>query len=137
MKNGAENPLLHAHRSFSKMLLFSGPIQLLLPVFASYLLLNTFLPFFSPNSMFDWVSQVTVVVKNPPAIAGDVRDTGLLPGSRRSPGGGHGNPLQYSCLENPMDREDWQTTVHSVAELDTTEKTWHACMQYASKVWQG
>ena len=49
----------------------------------------------------------------------------------------HGNPLQYSCLENPMDREDWQTTVHSVAELDTTEKTWHARMQYASKVWQG
>ena len=122
MKNGAENPLLHAHRSFSKMLLFSGPIQLLLPVFASYLLLNTFLPFFSPNSMFDWVSQVTVVVKNPPAIAGDVRDTGLLPGSRRSPGGGHGNPLQYSCLENPLEREAWWVTVHRVTKSQTRLK---------------
>ena len=122
MKNGAENPLLHAHRSFSKMLLFSGPIQLLLPVFASYLLLNTFLPFFSPNSMFDWVSQVTVVVKNPPAIAGDVRDTGSLPGSRRSPGGGHGNPLQYSCLENPLEREAWWVTVHRVTKSQTRLK---------------
>ena len=122
MKNGAENPLLHAHRSFSKMLLFSGPIQLLLPVFASYLLLNTFLPFFSPNSMFDWVSQVTVVVKNPPAIAGDVRDTGLLPGSRRYPGGGHGNPLQYSCLENPLEREAWWVTVHRVTKSQTRLK---------------
>ena len=49
-----------------------------------------------------WVSQVVLVVKNPPANAGDIRDVGLTPGSRRSPGGGHGNPLQYSCLENPM-----------------------------------
>ena len=49
-------------------------------------------------------SQVALVVKNSPAIAGDISDTGLIPGSRRSPGGGHGNPLQYSCLENPMDR---------------------------------
>ena len=44
------------------------------------------------------------MVKNPPADTGDVRDAGLIPGSGRSPGGGHGNPLQYSCLENPMDR---------------------------------
>ena len=80
---------------------------------------------------------MVLVVKNLPADAGDIRTTGLNPRSGRSPGGGHGNPLQYSCLENPMDREDWQTTVHSVAELDTTEKTWHARMQYASKVWQG
>ena len=49
-------------------------------------------------------SQVALVVKNSPAIAGDIRVTGLIPGSRRPPGGGHGNPLQYSCLENPMDR---------------------------------
>ena len=47
-----------------------------------------------------WVSQVVLVVKNPPANAGDIRDVGLTPGSRRSPGGGHDNPLQYSCLEN-------------------------------------
>ena len=44
------------------------------------------------------------MVKNPPVNAGDIRDVGLIPGLGRSPGGGHGNPLQYSCLENPMDR---------------------------------
>ena len=49
-------------------------------------------------------SQVALVVKNPPADAGDIRDGGLIPGVGRSPGGGHGNPVQYSCLENPMDR---------------------------------
>ena len=56
------------------------------------------------------------MVKNPPASAGDRRDTGSIPGSGRSPGGGHGNPLQYSCLENPMDRGAWQATVHGVAK---------------------
>ena len=55
-----------------------------------------------------------------PANAGrDRRDTGLIPVSGRSPGGGHGNPLQYSCLENPMDRRGWQATVYGVTELDT------------------
>ena len=44
------------------------------------------------------------MIKNPPANAGDIRDVGLIPGSGRYPGGGHGNPPQYSCLENPMDR---------------------------------
>ena len=48
--------------------------------------------------------KVVVVVKNPPAKAGDIRDVGSVPGLGRSPGGGHGNPLQYSCLENPKDR---------------------------------
>ena len=61
-------------------------------------------------------SQVALVVKNPPAIAGDVRDLGSIPGSGRSPGGGHGNPLQYSRLENPMDRGAWRATVHGVAQ---------------------
>ena len=63
------------------------------------------------------------MVKNPPANAGDIREPGLIPGSGRSPGGGHGNPLQYSCLENPMDRGAWRTIVCGVAESDTTEAT--------------
>ena len=54
-------------------------------------------------------------VKNPLANAGDIRDMSLIPGSERSPGGGHGNPLQYSCLEDPMDRGGWWATVHGVA----------------------
>ena len=52
-----------------------------------------------------------IVVKNPPANAGDIIDMGSIPGSGRSPGEENGNPLQYSCLENPMDREAWQVTV--------------------------
>ena len=55
-----------------------------------------------------WASKVALVVKNIPANAGNIRDVGLIPGSGRSPGGGHGNPLQYSCLENPIDRGSWQ-----------------------------
>ena len=59
---------------------------------------------------------MVLVVKKPPANAGDIRDADLLRGSGRSPGGGHGNPLQYSCLENPMDRESWRATVHGAAK---------------------
>ena len=58
---------------------------------------------------------MAIVVKNPPANAGDVRDMGSIPGLGGSPGGGHDNPLQCSCLENPMDRRAWQATVHGVA----------------------
>ena len=57
-----------------------------------------------------------LVVKKPPANAGDIRDMGSIPGLRRSPRGGHGNPLQYSCLESPMDRGAWQAIVHEVAK---------------------
>ena len=64
-------------------------------------------------------SQVVLVVKNPPANAGDIRDAGLIPGLGRSPGGGHGNLLQYSCLENPVDRAAWQAIVHRVAKSQT------------------
>ena len=53
------------------------------------------------NALSRWASQVALVVKNPPANTGDGRDVGLIPGSGRSPGGERGNPLQYSCLENP------------------------------------
>ena len=65
-------------------------------------------------------SQVSIVVKNMPASVGDVRDMGLIPGSGRSPGERHDNPLQYSCLENPMDRGTW--TVHRVTESQTRLK---------------
>ena len=63
------------------------------------------------------------MVKNPPANAGDVRDVGSVSGLGRSPGGESGNPLQYSCLLNPVDRGAWQATVHSITESDTTEAT--------------
>ena len=63
------------------------------------------------------------MVKSPPANAGDIRDRGSIPGSGRSCEGEHGNPLQYSCLENPMDGGAWRATVHSVTESDTTEVT--------------
>ena len=60
------------------------------------------------------------MVKNLPTNAGDIRDVGSIPRSGRSSGGGQGNTLQYSCLDNPMDRGAWQATVHGVAELDMT-----------------
>ena len=59
---------------------------------------------------------MALVVKNPPAHAGDLRDPSLIPGLGRSPGGENGNPLQYSCLENPMDRGASEATVHGVAK---------------------
>ena len=73
-------------------------------------------------------SQVVLVVKNPPANAGDARDKGLIPGSGRSPGGGNGNPLQYSCLENPTDRG-----VHGVAKSPIRQVIAHTHEQEALK----
>ena len=75
-----------------------------------------------PTYLCCGASQVELMVKNLPASAGDIRDTGSIPGSGRSPGGGQGNPLQYSYLENTMDREDWQATVHRVAKGRTPLK---------------
>ena len=74
-------------------------------------------------------SQVALVVKNQPTNAGNVRDKGLIPGLGRFPGGGHGDPLQYSWLENPMDRGAWWATVHRVAQSWTRLKqlSTHAC----------
>ena len=69
-----------------------------------------------------WAFQVDLVVKNLPASAGNLRDMGSVPGSGRSPGGGHSNPLQYSCLKNPMDRGAWQATVHRVEKSRTQLK---------------
>jgi len=66
--------------------------------------------------------EVALVVKNPPANAGDTGDVGLIPGSGRSAGGGNDNLLQYSCLENPMDRGAWQATMYGVAKSQTLLK---------------
>ena len=59
------------------------------------------------------------MVKNLSANAGDIRDAGSIPRWERSPGGGHGNPLQHSCLENSMDKGAWQTAAHGVAKSRT------------------
>ena len=72
------------------------------------------------------LTQVALVVKNPPANAWNTGDLGSIPGLGRSPGGGNGNPLQYSCLGNPMDRGAWWATVHGVAKSQTWLGT-HAC----------
>ena len=70
-------------------------------------------------------SKVALVVKNLPASAGDTRDSGSTLGSGRPPGGGHSNTLQNSCLENPLDREAWQATVHGVSKSQTTKQLTH------------
>ena len=71
------------------------------------------------SGISDGCTCLLLVVKNPSASAGDIRDSGSIPGSGRSPGRGHGNPLQYSCLENPMDRGTWRATIHVVAQNQT------------------
>ena len=73
------------------------------------------------------------MVKNPPADAGDIRDTGLIPGSGRSSGGGHGNSCQYSCLENPLDRGAWQAIAHSITKSQTRLKRVTTCLCTAAR----
>ena len=68
------------------------------------------------GTSFAQAFQVELVVKNPPTNERDVTDMSSAPVFGRSPGGGHGNPLQYSCLDNPIDRGAWQATVHGVAK---------------------
>ena len=75
------------------------------------------------NKILVSASQVTLVIKNPPANSGDVRDTGSIPGSGSSPGEKQGNPLQYTCLENSMDSGAWQATVHGVTKSQTQLST--------------
>ena len=75
-----------------------------------------------PDELFgqpDGVSQVALVVKNPPADAGTSRERGSIRESGRSPGVGNSNPLQYSCLKNPMDRGAWQAIAHGAAKSRT------------------
>ena len=80
-------------------------------------------------------SQVALVVKNPPANAGDIRDAGLIPRLERSPGEGNGNPLQYSCLENPMDRSLVGYSPWGRKDLDMTEQpSMHACKLTAASL---
>ena len=73
--------------------------------------------------------QGVLVVKKPPTNAEDLRDTGSIPESGRSLGEGHGNPLQYSCLENPLDREAWWAVVHRVT------KSWTQLMRLSTYAW--
>ena len=90
----------------------------------------------SKKNLIARVSQVALVVKNPPANAGDLWDTGSIPGSRRSPWEGNGNQLQYSCLENAIDRGDWWATVHGVSKSRTGLKQlsthWELELQHQS-----
>ena len=82
------------------------------------------MPHGSPNPLMFMclgASHVVLVVKNPPASAGDIGDMGLIPGAGRSPEGEHGNPLHYPCLENPMDRGAWWAPVHMIP------KSWTQC----------
>ena len=80
-----------------------------------------------------WGFSGGAMVKNLPATAGNLRDEGLIPGSGKSPGGGHSNPLQYSCLENSMDREALWATIHGVTKNWTQLKqlSIHACDVYS------
>ena len=73
-----------------------------------------------------WASQVELVVKNSPASVGRIRDVGLITGLGRSPGGENGNPLQYSCLENSMDKGAWQATVPGIAKSRTRLSDYHS-----------
>ena len=79
---------------------------------------------------------MAVVVKNALDNAGDIRDLDYIHGLGRSPGGRHGNPLQYSCLENAMDREDWWATVHRVTKSQTQLKrlSMHTCINEVFKI---
>ena len=91
----------------------------------------------SSSNLVYRASQMSLMVKNLPANAGDIRDVGSIPGLGRSPGRGHGNPLQYSCLENPMDREAWQATVLGVTKSQTWLKQlcMHTSLYMVQQIW--
>ena len=99
-------------------------------VWAKYYNILSFESYISQETLINWhpsnymASQVVLVVKNPPANVGDARDADSIPGLGKSPGVGSGNPLQYSCLQNSMDREAWQATAHGVAKSQTRLSNW-------------
>ena len=83
-----------------------------------------------------WASQVALVVRNSPANAGEPRDAGSIPGLGRSPGEGPGNPLQYSCLEKPIDRGAWQVTAHGLQRVGHSwSDSLHPCRTRRSAPW--
>ena len=94
---------------------------------------------YTRNTIWIWVHWApgfwgSSVDKEPISSSRVVGNVGLIPGSGRSAGGGHSNPLQYFCLENSMDRGAWWATVHEVREPDTSEVTEHACMHIGSQM---
>ena len=93
---------------------WSGSLSLLQWIFLTQFLMNY--KFYILFLLFYWASQVALEIKNLLANAADTRDTDSIPGSRRSPGRGHGNPLQYSCFENFKNRRAWEATVHRVTK---------------------
>ena len=110
----------YIHSSFFSR---SLPLSSLLPSFPLFIMPHSYQVRAPPLWVHLISTQVALVVKNPLANAGDKRDVGLIPGSGRFPGGGYGNPLHYSCLENSMDRGVWQATVHGVANSRTRLST--------------
>ena len=117
-------PSLYAKASFNHVFPIGSLMPIGQPVICALLSHKIFLftPSFALPYLLYWASQAAQVVKNWPTNAGDIRDTGSIPGLGRSPGEGHGNPCQYSCLENPIDRGAWWTTVHRVTKSQTQLK---------------
>ena len=110
---------------FSLRLWFMLIYMISCPMFETLLIVYYFPICFAQIYNFLWAyfQQVTLVVKNPPANAGDLRDTGLISALVKSPEGGHGSPHQYSCPENPTDRGAWQATVLSTV-LQRVRNDW-------------
>ena len=98
----------------------------------AHTVVNPFISVLLINSIYcdEWASQVALVVKSSPVNAGDIRNAGSIPGSGGSCGGGHSNPLEYSCLEYPMDRGAWWATVHRVTKSWTRlrQLTMYVCI---------
>ena len=85
--------------------------------------------------IYFWASQVVLVLRNPPANAGDIRNLGSIPELGRPPEGEHGNPLQYSCLENPMERRAWWPTVYCGAKSWTQLRRFSIASPIEEELW--